>query len=100
MAAGLTLMTCRKAQVQSHALREKAGVEALMAKRRIKNIRVGRCSVSIHRDTEWDEFVVTTKGPAKRFNGTYHTTTRATRVAPRPRRFICAQRPGDRELRL
>ena len=48
-----------------------------MARRRLKNIRVGRCSVAIHRDTEWGEFVVTTKGPAKRFNGTYHTTTKS-----------------------
>ena len=44
-----------------------------MARRRIKSVRFGKCSVSIHRDAEWGEFVVTTKGPAKRFNGTYHT---------------------------
>jgi hypothetical protein len=45
-----------------------------MARRCIKSIRFGRCSVSIHRDREWDEYVVTTKGPARRFNGTYHTS--------------------------
>jgi hypothetical protein len=43
-----------------------------MAKRRIKNIRVGHCAVSIHKDSEWGEFVVTTKGAGK-MNGTYHT---------------------------
>lgn len=45
-----------------------------MARRRIKNIRVGNCSVSIHKDSEWNEFIVTTKSPHKRHNGTYHTT--------------------------
>ena len=46
-----------------------------MAKRQLKNIRFGRCSVSIHRDTEWAEFVVTTKAPVRRFRGTYFTDT-------------------------
>lgn len=45
-----------------------------MARRRIKNVRFGRCSVSIHRDPEWNEYIVTTKSPHRRFNGTYHTT--------------------------
>lgn len=45
-----------------------------MARRRIKNIRFGRCTVSIHRDSEWNEYVVTVKSPHKRFNGTYHTS--------------------------
>jgi len=44
-----------------------------MARRRIKNVRFGRCSVSIHRDSAWNEYVVTTKAPTKRFRGTYHT---------------------------
>lgn len=43
-----------------------------MARRRLKNIRVGRCAVSIHKDSEWGEFIVTTSG-AGRMNGTYHT---------------------------
>ena len=45
-----------------------------MAQRRIKNIRFGRCSVSIHRDSEWNEYVVTVKLADRRFNGTYHTS--------------------------
>jgi hypothetical protein len=45
-----------------------------MARRRIKNIRVGRCAVSIYKDSEWNEFVVVTKSPHKRFSGSYHTT--------------------------
>ncbi len=45
-----------------------------MAKKRIKSVRVGKCTVSIHRDSEYDEFIVTTKAPVKRWNGTYHTT--------------------------
>jgi hypothetical protein len=44
-----------------------------MSKRRIKHVRLGRCSVSIHRDREWEEFVVTTKAPGDAA-GTYHTT--------------------------
>ncbi len=41
--------------------------------RRLKAIRVGRCTVSIHRNTEWNEYVVTTKAPSRRYSGTYHT---------------------------
>jgi hypothetical protein len=48
-----------------------------MAKRRLKNIRVGRCAVAIHKDSEWGEFVVITKGPVKRFNGTYYTALKS-----------------------
>lgn len=46
-----------------------------MARRRIKHVRLGKCSVSIHKDPEWGEFVVTTKGPVRKFRGTYHTDT-------------------------
>ena len=53
-----------------------------MARRRIKSVRVGLCSVSIHRDSEWDEYVVTAKASpaavgvlqARKLSGTYHTS--------------------------
>lgn len=46
-----------------------------MALRRIKHVRVGRCSVSIHRDSEWNEFRVTVKAPGKH-GGTAHEETK------------------------
>lgn len=48
-----------------------------MARRRLKSIRVGKCTVAIHRDTEWNEYVVSTRAPAKRMNGTYHTDSKS-----------------------
>jgi hypothetical protein len=47
-----------------------------MALRRIKSVRVGRCSVSIHRDAEWNEWRVTVKAPGKH-GGTAHEDTKA-----------------------
>ena len=44
-----------------------------MARRRLKHIRVGQCSVSVYRDSAWDELLVVTKTPLRRWNGTYHT---------------------------
>lgn len=46
-----------------------------MGRRSIKSIRVGaQCFVSIHRDSEWNEYIVTSRGPAALHRGTYHTT--------------------------
>ncbi len=44
-----------------------------MAKRVNRTIRVGACTVSIKRNVAWGEYIVTTKTPVKRWNGTYHT---------------------------
>jgi len=44
-----------------------------MAKRTNRTIHVGKCIVSIKRNVEWNEYIVTTKTPTKRWNGTYHT---------------------------
>lgn len=42
-------------------------------RRRGRTIRFGKCSVSIRKDFNWGEYVVTTKAPVKKWRGTYHT---------------------------
>jgi hypothetical protein len=44
-----------------------------MARKTIKTVHIGRCIVRIQRDAEWNEFVVATKAPVKKWTGTYHT---------------------------
>jgi hypothetical protein len=70
-----------------------------VARRRIKHVRVGRCSVDIYRDSDAGEFVVHTTVNGRRDSGAFETDKRAARGTAAAQVRWLRKKPACREAR-